>query len=277
MSTAERWNAIVGSAEDEIDLAEAALLIAADEYRELDIPAYLTRIEEMGAELRRRLRLDISPTETILALNHYLFDELGFAGNADDYYDPRNSFLNDVLDRRVGIPITLAVLYIEIGRRVGLLLHGVSFPGHFLVKCVVRDGAIVLDPYARGASLGLEDLQERLQALHGSELPLQMVRQALTATAKKEILARMLRNLKSIYRKRSESERALSAAHRLVALVPEVADEYWERAAIFLELECFRAAAADLHRYLQLEPGAEDAAQVRRELAEVEKIAARLN
>ena len=97
-------------------------------------------------------------------LNHYLFEELGFSGNTADYYDPRNSFLNDVIERRLGIPITLSVVYIEVGRRVGLPLHGVSFPAHFLVKCVVREGAIVLDPYAKGVSLGLKDLVRRLKS-----------------------------------------------------------------------------------------------------------------
>src|SRR5882672_1206516 len=171
MTPEERWNEIVTGPEEDIGLAEAALLIAAPEYPGLDIPAYLARLSEMAATLKRRLREDISPTETPIALNRYLFDELGFGGNTGDYYDPRNSFLNEVLDRRLGIPITLSLVHIEVGRRIGLALHGVSFPGHFLVKCITRNGAVVLDPYAHGASLSLEDLQERLKVLRGGMLP----------------------------------------------------------------------------------------------------------
>src|SRR3979490_2646139 len=141
---AGKWSEIAARPEEEIDLAEAALVIAAEEYRDLDVFHYLKQIDERAATLKRRLRPDISTSETILALNRYLFDELGFSGNAADYYDPRNSFLNEVLDRRLGIPITLSMVYVEIGRRLGLALRGVSFPGHFLVKCTVRDGALVL-------------------------------------------------------------------------------------------------------------------------------------
>lgn len=278
MTPAERWKELVAGPDEEIDLAEAALLIAAHEYPGLDVAAYLTRLAEWAATLKRRLRRDIGPTETVLALNHYLFEELGFSGDARDYYDPRNSFLNDVLDRRVGIPITLSVVYVELGRRLGLAVHGVSFPGHFLVKCAVRDGAIVLDPYARGASLGLDDLRARLGALRGdAPVPPDMVRHMLAAAGKKEILARMLRNLKGIYLERRDFPRALAAVDRIVALEPCAAAEYRDRAGIYLDLECFRAALADFNSYLMLKPEADDAAVVHRRVVELQGIAARLN
>src|SRR4029077_4369629 len=140
----ERWERLVQTPAQEVNLAEGALLIAAAEYGNLDVDAYLARIDEMGFELRKRLRSDVSTTETIIALNRYVFDELGFTGNSADYYDPRNSYLNDVIDRRLGIPITLSVVYIEIGARVGLKLEGVSFPSHFLVRCALREGAVIL-------------------------------------------------------------------------------------------------------------------------------------
>ena len=184
LATGDRWQRIVAAAPHNVSLAEGALLIAAEEYSELDVDEYLARIDEMGATLHRRLRSDISPTEALLALNRYLFDELGFSGNAQDYYDPRNSYLNDVIERRLGIPITLAVVYIEIGRRIGLQLHGVSFPSHFLVKCTLRDGAIILDPYARGASLGLDDLKQRLQSIaKDAELDERLLKQMLAAAS----------------------------------------------------------------------------------------------
>jgi regulator of sirC expression with transglutaminase-like and TPR domain len=278
MSPAERWDEIVAGPEEEIGLAEAALLIAAPEYPGLDIPAYLARLAEMAATLKRRLREDISPTEMLIALNRYLFDELGFGGNTGDYYDPRNSFLNEVLDRRLGIPITLALVHIEIGRRIGLALHGVSFPGNFLVKCIMRNGAVVLDPYARGASLSLEDLQERLKVLRGGMSPTsEMVSHMLAAAGKKSILARLLRNLKGIYRERNDPARALAAADRIIALEPGAAEEYRDRAGIYQDLECFRAALSDFRNYLMLNPGAEDAAVVQRWVVELQQIAARLN
>jgi len=215
MSPAERWKEITAGPESDVDLVEAALLIAAHEYPELDVLAYQARMDRIAATLKGRLRRDIGPAESIVALNRYLFEELGFRGNASDYYDPRNSFLNEVLDRKLGIPITLAVIYIEVGRHIGLALHGVSFPGHFLVKCPARDGVIVLDPCARGASLSLEDLQQRLRALRGGAAPpADIAQRMLAAAGKKDILSRMLRNLKGVYLQRRDFSRALAAADR---------------------------------------------------------------
>jgi regulator of sirC expression with transglutaminase-like and TPR domain len=279
MNPDRRWQEIASSPEESIDLAEAALMIAAEEYRDLDIPHYLDRIDGLAATLKQRLRRDISATDTILALNHYLFDELGFSGNATDYYDPRNSYLNDVLDRRLGIPITLSIVYMEIGQRAGLALRGVSFPGHFLVKCAVRDGAVVLDPYARGVSLGIDDLRQRVRAMLAGkgDASDDELRRMLAAAGKKDILARVLRNLKAIFLHKGETERALSTATRIIALDQQAAEEYRERAAIYLELECFRAALSDYERYLQLRPRAQDADVVSAKVAELQQLAARLN
>jgi regulator of sirC expression with transglutaminase-like and TPR domain len=278
MTHADRWKEIVAAPEEEIDLPEAALIIAAHEYPGLDVLAYRARLDELADVLKRRLRRDIGPTDTLIALNRYLFDEIGFRGNVDDYYDPRNSYLNEVLDRRLGIPITLSLIHVEVGRRIGLALHGVSFPGHFLVKCIMRNGAVVLDPYERGASLGLEDLQERLKVMRGGATPAaDMVGQMLAAAGKKAILARLLRNLKGIYRERKDLPRALACADRVISLEPGVAEEYRDRAGLYCDLECFRAALSDFRSYLMLKPGAEDAAGVRRRVVELQQIAARLN
>ena len=277
-TAAGRWQAIAAGPEEEIDLAEAALIIAAHEYPDLDVNASLANLSGMAAALKRRLRRDIGTTETLLALNRYLFDELGFTGNSADYYDPRNCFLNDVLERRLGVPITLSVVYLEIGRRIGLALHGVSFPGHFLAKCVVRDGIVVLDPYARGASLSLNDLRQRLQTLRGGVEPrTEVVQQMLSAASRKDILARILRNLKGIYLHRGDRARALAAADRIIALDPRAAEEYRDRAGIYLDLECFRAALEDFRIYLILKPEADDAQAVRHSVAELQQIATRLN
>jgi regulator of sirC expression with transglutaminase-like and TPR domain len=278
LAPAHRWQRIATAAPQNVSLAEGALLIAADEYENLDVDEYLARIDEMGATLHRRLRSDISPTEALLALNRYLFDELGFSGNAQDYYDPRNSYLNEVIDRRLGIPITLAVMYIEIGRRIGLQLHGVSFPSHFLVKCTLRDGSIVLDPYARGASLGLDDLKQRLQALAKDlEIDDKLMKTMLAAAAPSDIFARILRNLRAIYLSKDDRLKALNASNRIVMLLPQAAEEYRDRAQLYLELECFRAALTDFRSYLRMKPEASDSDTVSRHIAELEPLAARLN
>ena len=275
---AQHWARIVAEPDESINLAEAALAIAAEEYRELDIRRYLDRLDEMGATLRRRLRPDISTGDSIRTLNHYLFEELGFAGNTDDYYDPRNSFLNDVIERRLGIPITLSVIYIEVGRRIGLPLHGISFPSHFLVKCIVRDGAIVLDPYSKGISLGVEDLMRRLRAWHsGLEPDAELVKSMLAPAGSREILARILRNLRGIYLGKGLLSKALHASDRIISLAPQAAEEFQERGRIYAQLECFRAALADFRSYLLLKPDAGDADEVRGKAMEFEQRVARLN
>ena len=223
---AQEWRRIAGMRDEDVSLAEGALWIAASEYPGLAIDDYLARLHEMAAKLRGRLRADIATAEKLMALNHFLFDELGFSGNSDDFYDPRNSFLNEVIERRVGIPISLGVIYIEIGRRIGLGLHGVSFPGHFLVKCALRDGVVVLDPYSGGVSLDAEELQQRLRVA-GSPVEVDdaILAHLLSAASNKEVLGRMLRNLKGIYVDRSDWLRALSASERVIALTPEDAGE----------------------------------------------------
>jgi regulator of sirC expression with transglutaminase-like and TPR domain len=275
---AERWQRIAAAPPQNVSLAEGALLIAAEEYSDLDVDEYLRRIEHMGATLHRRLRSDISPTEALIALNRYVFEELGFTPNAEDYYDPRNSYLNEVVDRRLGIPITLAVLYIEIGRHIGLPLHGVPFPSHFLVKCTLRDGAIILDPYARGVSLGLNDLKRRLQALtHEAQFDEKLLKAMLTAATPNDIFARMLRNLRAIYQSKGEPLKALNASNRILTLLPHAAEEYRERGQLYRELECFRAALADFRSYLRMKPDAADSQSVSRSISELEPIAASLN
>ena len=278
MTHTDRWKEIVAGPEEEIDLAEGALLIAAPEYPALDIPGCLARLSELAATLKRRLRGDIGPTDTLIALNHYLFDELGFRGNAEDFYDPRNSFLNDVIERRLGIPITLSVIYIEVGRRIGLPLHGVSFPTHFLVKCTVRDGAIVLDPYSKGISLGLDDLVKRLKAWRsGIEPDSDQIKNMLATAGSREILARILRNLRGIYLDKGELTKALHAADRIITLDPQLPEEYRDRGKIYLDLECFRAALADFRSYLFLNPEASDADEIKGKTMELQQLAARLN
>lgn len=276
---AQEWRRIAAMRDEDVSLAEGALWIAASEYPDLVIGDYLARIDAMAATLRGRLRPDIATADKLLALNHYLFDELGFSGNNDDFYDPRNSFLNEVLERKLGIPITLGVIYIEIGRRIGLGLHGVSFPGHFLVKCALRDGVVVLDPYGGGISLGVDELQQRLRVAGApDDIDQSLLSHLLSAAPCKEILGRMLRNLKGIYVEQGDWLRALAASERVIALCPDDAgEEYRDRGSIYLQLECIRAAMGDFNTYIRQRPGAEDADGVRAKIAELQPLVARMN
>ncbi len=273
----QRLREIVSGSEDDINLAEAALLVATHACPGLDVPRYLARIDELGATLGSRIPADATVSQRIAALNQYLFGDLGFAPNTEDYYDPRNSFLHDVLERRVGIPITLSILYIEVGHRVGLPLQGVSFPGHFLVKCALSDGMVVLDPYSGGVSLGLADLRKRLREVQGGEVSRAIIAGLLGAAGKKDIILRMLRNLKAIYLREQEFDKALAIMDWIVAAAPGQALELRDRGMVYQELECSRAALADFEQYLRRTPAAEDAYEIRRRIIELQKEAARLN
>jgi regulator of sirC expression with transglutaminase-like and TPR domain len=273
----ERLRQIVSGPDEDISLAEAALLIAGHGYPDLNVAAYLNRIEELAYMLRLRIDEDDSIHDRISALNHFLFGELGFAANSDDYYDPRNSFLNEVLERRTGIPITLSVIYMELGRKVGLPLQGVSFPGHFLVKCAVPDGAVVLDPYSGGISLGLPDLQKRLREVQGGEVSRAIVAELLVSATNKEIIVRLLRNLKAIYLREHKLDKALPIMNWIIATMPEQTPELRDRGMIYQELECPRAALTDFETYLQLLPRSDDAEDIRGRIIELRKEVARLN
>jgi len=278
MHPVERLNQILAGPDSGIDLAEAALLLARDEYPALDVAGYLARLDEMGERLKRRLRPDISVGDKIAALNRYLYDEHGFHGNTEDYYDPRNSFLNEVLERKTGIPITLALVYIEVGRRVGLPLTGISFPAHFLVKCPVHGGTVVIDAFHKGASLSLADLQQRVAQAQDGVKPSRSAVAALLADAgPREILVRMLRNLKSIYLHFNQLPQALSVCERILLIEPDQPAELRERGGLYLKLECFRAALGDFQRCLDLEPDARDADTLRERIVELRQAAARLN
>jgi len=275
--TSERLQQVVSGPEEAIDLAEAALLIATHAYPELDVAHQLARIEELAKTLESRIQPDLGPSQRILALNEYLFAELGFAANEEDYYDPRNSCLNEVLERRVGIPITLSLLYMEVGGRIGLPLQGVSFPGHFLVKCALPEGTVVLDPYSGGISLGVADLQKRLHEVRGGEGSCAIVAGMLGAAGNKEIILRLLRNLKAVYLRNQQFDRALPILDWIIATVPDQPPELRDRGMIYQELECSRAALADFERYLELSPGCEDRDDIRSRIVELQRQSARLN
>ena len=274
---------LISRRDERIELARACLEIAQDAYPGLDVEGYVGEIDRFAKRLRARCAPQAAVEDRVIALNEFLFDDLGFGGNTDDYYDPRNSYLNEVIDRRTGIPITLAVLYMEIGRRIGLPLEGVSFPGHFLVRLPLRGGTLVLDPFSGGVPQSEAELRERLtrviprDAADGvpvAELPLD---QFLEPASNRQILARLLRNLKGVYREKDQPERLLEVLNRMIVVAPESAAELRDRGFVYQRLECWRPALQDLAEYLQREPDAVDQDEVRAKLVDLTLRCARLN
>jgi regulator of sirC expression with transglutaminase-like and TPR domain len=259
-----------------LSLTEAAVAIAQDEFPQLDTQSVLAELDQLADKLRRRIPSDAVPLQRLRWLNQYFFRELGFAGNINNYYDPDNSYLNRVLITRRGIPITLALIYIELASQIGLVARGVSFPGHFLIKLRMQSGAqageVVLDPFT-GHSLGRDELDELLapykrnQGLMGDfDAPLGLFLQAAPA---RDVLARMLRNLKEIYREAGDWQRSLAVAHRLVILLPQAQEERRDRAFVLIELGQYDAAAEDLAAYVQARPNADDSPALRMQLNEL--------
>jgi len=251
---------------EQMDLAAAALLIALDEYPELNVSDYLERIDLLAERTSARLYSDAAerPMEAIESINYQLFEIEGFRGNQEDYYDPRNSFLNDVLDRKTGIPITLSVLYMEVGRRIGLKVEGVGMPGHFIVKCRHNSAEIFIDAFERGEILLEEGCERKLTQLHGKDF--QFNRSCLDAVNHSQILTRMLHNLKAIYWNQQNYAKALGVIEKLLLINPTAAAEIRDRGFAHYQLNHLSPAIRDWSRYLELRPGAPDAAEVSKSL-----------
>ena len=265
--------AALAAAGERTDLARAALAIARIAYPDLDPAPYLRQLDDLAAAVRPRLYPQAPPEAAVTELAGYLFGECGFRGNQEEYYDPRNSYLNDVLERRTGIPITLAVVLIETGARLGLGLEGVGFPGHFLVRVAGSRGPLLLDPFFGGRPIGERELLARYRAFVGSDAPV-LPPDALATTGTPAILTRMLRNLLRAYLDQKDHAHALAAADLLLVLVPDSADEVRVRGLLYEHLECFGAALGDFRRYLELAPEAPDAERIRERVARLVRIAA---
>jgi regulator of sirC expression with transglutaminase-like and TPR domain len=244
--------------------------VAQDDEPALDVLGVLAQIDALADKLRRRVPADAAPLQRLRLLNQYFFHELGFSGNVNDYYDRGNSSLPAVLRTRRGIPLTLALLYIEIASQLGLQAQGVSFPGHFLVKLHMPRGEVVIDPFS-GRSLGREELEERLlpyrrqRGLGGDdEVPLGLFLQPAPA---REMVARLLRNLKEIHRSARDWVRLAAVQQRLVILLPHDWEERRDHALALVQVGRLDAAADELALYLRHRPDAGDALTLRRQLA----------
>ena len=236
--------------DEEINLAEAALLIARTEYPELDLPKHLSRLENMAGQISADPgRSDIG---NILALNEFLFEREKFTGNEEEYDDPRNSFLNDVLDRKKGIPITLSLVYMELARRHGLPVWGVSFPGHFLVKYAADSGEIIIDPFNQGAVMTRQDCDERLKSNFGEDAEFRP--EFLDAASNKQILSRMINNLKGTYFRRRDYPRVLRMIEMGQAIDPGSREELRDRGMVHLLMGRYAEARADLTTCAALSP-----------------------
>lgn len=259
------------TAEDEsLPLTEAALALGQDAYPDLDIQGALAEIDALVLRLKRRIPEQISAVQKLNLLNRFFFRELGFSSNRNDYYDPENSFLNVVLHKRRGIAVSLAVLYIEMAQQLGLTVNGVSFPGHFLLRAQIPAGEVVLDP-TTGASLSEAQLMEMLEPYisRARESIGSTLRALLQPASSREIMARMLRNLKIVYLHTERWQRLLAVQERLVILLPQDIEERRDRGLALARLDYCQLALEDLEHYLEACPQAEDAMVVESQLSEL--------
>jgi regulator of sirC expression with transglutaminase-like and TPR domain len=249
--------------ESQLDLAEAALCIAWEDQDAGEPRAALHRLDAIAEAARPRIRGLSQPPNIVGALNGYLFDELGFRGNTWNYSDPENSFLDRVLETRAGLPIVLALIYIEVGRRLGLPIVGLALPGHFLTRYVVPEiGDIFVDPFNGGRLWTKAECESQVAGLYGSVTPA-LIEQVMTPPSKRDILARMLRNLKNTYMERGEIGRALAAVERIILVEPENIPELRDRGLLRARLGQLHRALEDLDRYARLAPTAADLVQIR--------------
>ena len=272
------WNTLAGSDDRNLPLLGTALLIARDEYPQLDADLYDTMVQGHVEHLRAHVEGEEAWPQKMAAINRHLFDEIGYAGDSEHYYDPRNSYINEVFNRRLGNPISLALVQIEVARRLGVPLDGVSFPGHFLVRLPVDDGVLVMDPFNRGRPLDEDELRQRARPhLNGEAPDDRALFQILNPATHRAILMRVLRNLHGVYAERDDWERASRSADRILRLSPDNGDALRDRGLAYLKMGYRQGARSDLARYLQLNPEAQDSGPLRERLVELSSGPAKTN
>ena len=259
-----RFREIAGLPEPALDLVEASLVIALEDEPRLDIDRYLHQVSEWSEAVRGRLEGSRDVERVVESINRLLFEEEGFHGEDEDYYDPRSALLNETLDKHAGLPIALSILYIEISRRIGAEAAGISLPGRFLVKFSGAFGQVVVDPFDGGRVLSTIELQKLLDAVYGGGVRLR--EHHLRSFSCKEILARELAQLKAAYLARHDLTRAAASIDRLLILDQNDPYELHDRAAVAVQLHEYRDAIECFQRYLALMPHAEDVARVREQI-----------
>ncbi len=239
---------IAGIDEDAFPLDRAALTLAMEEYPGLNISEHLRRLDTLAARADVLIGIDRSPVNCIESINETLFVQEGLRGNSEDYYDPRNSYLNQVLDRRLGIPVSLSIIYIEVAKRIDFPVCGVGFPGHFLAKHVAKSRDIIIDPFNMGRILTMNDCQELLDKIHSGKV--EMNPSLLQPMDKRAIITRLLYNLKGIYMQNEKYNQALSVIDKILLLNPGTPSEIRDRGVLFMQTSLFARALADLQQYL---------------------------
>jgi len=255
--------------DETLDLARAALLVAAEEYPQIAPETYLRRLDLLAERVKDRLSDESAPPVVLQEVSRVLFEEEGFCGNAEAYYDPRNSFLNDVLDRRLGIPLTLSIVYLEVAWRLGLPVEGVNFPNHFLVRYKGEALSLLIDPFQRGEIRFEDQAQELLDHIYGGSVQLRP--EFLRPASRRDMLLRLLMNLKSVYTNARDDVRALAAVERILLVRPNAYEELRDRGMLLARVGRTAEAVADLQHYLEEQPDAPDAERVRMVLAELVK------
>ena len=259
-----QYESLLRGHDGDIDLARAALLISGEVYPDIDVQDYVNTLDSMATDIHVSTAARSSPREVAAAISDYLFLRRGFAGNEDDYYDPRNSYLSQVMDRHLGIPITLSLVFMEVGRRLGLPAEGIGLPGHFIVRIDGEGEGLYVDAFHKGRLMTGRECLQAVQAMFKGRLNLRL--EHLLPYSNRQILTRLLGNLKINYMRQSQLRRALGSMDLMVLTEPSVSTNYKERAGMLAQAGRHTLAAADLTKYLELAPQANDAADIQRQI-----------
>jgi regulator of sirC expression with transglutaminase-like and TPR domain len=261
--------------EPALDLARAALLVAAESDPNVDIDHQMHTLDSWAAELRSRLAPDWNNLQKLARLRNYVFEELGFRGDSQDYFSPSNSLLHEVMQRRLGVPLTLSIIFMELGWRIGIPFEGVGFPGHFLVRLKGEPGDLVLDPFNHARTMHEEDCRRLLDEVTGGRIAFDG--RLLASVSKRDILTRLLRNLKGAYLRSNQDERALAAVEWLLLLDPSDQDEVRDRGLLLFRLQRFGPALQSLEAYLSARAEAPDREAIAQHVATLRHLIASLN
>jgi regulator of sirC expression with transglutaminase-like and TPR domain len=254
------FSEIASIEEENFALDRAALILASEEYSGLDISEYLRRLDTFAARAEALVGVDRSPINYIESISEVLYVQEGLRGNSEDYYDPRNSYLNQVLDRRLGIPVSLSVIFMEVAKRINFTVQGVGFPGHFLAKHVANGRDIIFDPFNMGKILTMNECQELLDKIHNGKVA--MNPSLLQPMEKRSIITRMLYNLKGIYMQKDQYTQALAAIEKILMLNPGIPSEIRDRGILYMQTSFFAKALADLEFYLEHSAAPEDSSYI---------------